>query len=57
MFKKARQKGFISWARLKNMELMKICLEGFKRTGDEMYWENAKIFGEWSKTFKKDLES
>lgn len=53
MIKNAREKGFLSELRINDMKVMKWCLEAYKDTKDEMYYEWAKVFGEWSKLHKK----
>jgi hypothetical protein len=53
MFKNIELKNFIKWVRIQNMEVMKICLLNYKRTGDEAMLEWAKVFGKWSEAFKE----
>ena len=38
------------------LRLMKHCLLRFKETGDEDYFNWAKVFGDWSKKYKKEIE-
>ena len=36
-----------------NLEVAKWCLQKFKETQDEFYYQQAKNFGEWSKLIKE----
>jgi hypothetical protein len=56
MFKNTDEKAFLTWVRIQDMEVMKWCLNKFKETEDDMYWEFAKKFGGWSKHWKKEIE-
>ena len=56
MLKNAYQKALIQDSRITSMNVMKWCLEMYKKTNDEVYWEWAKVFGEWSKLYKKQLD-
>ena len=57
MFKDISEKKNLIFFRLNNMEVMKHCLLRYKETQDERFWEYAEIFGNWSKKWKKELES
>lgn len=41
------------WWREFNLQLTKYLLERYKETKDEFYYQQAKIFGEWSKLIKE----
>lgn len=56
MFKNVERKQLYMEVRVVNMKIMKTCLEGFKRTGDEDYWKYAEIFGGWSKKNKQWID-
>ena len=56
MLKNAYTKSISHDLRIYQMNLMKYCLERYKETKDEDYWEWARKFGEWSKYYKKEIE-
>ena len=41
------------WWREYNLQLTKWCLEKYKETQNEEYYNWAKVFGEWSKLIKE----
>ncbi len=56
MFNNIEQKNDLTRTRVVNMQVMKHCLLRFKETGDEDYFNWAKVFGDWSKKYKKEIE-
>ena len=56
MFNNIEQKKYSTDARIMNMRVMKWCLERYKQTLDEDYFNWAKVFGDWSKKYKKEIE-
>jgi len=43
-------------ARIANLQVMKVCLRWYKETEDESWYTLAKEFGEWSLSFKKQID-
>lgn len=56
MFKNTYLKAVYQERRIIYMRGMKWCLEKFKETKNDLYWEWATKFGEWSKDTKKDID-
>lgn len=53
---KTKEKNSLLLSRVYNMKIMKYCLERYKETQDIDFWEWAKVFGDWSKLNKKQIE-
>ena len=54
MIQNAQEKFYdMQWRKI-NLEVMKWCLEKYKETQDEFYYQQAKNFGEWSVKIKKN---
>ena len=51
--KNSREQQFNIWWREFNLKLTKHCLEKYKETRLEFYLDNAKFFGQLSKTIKE----
>lgn len=56
MFKNSYKKSLLHDYRIINMKVMQMCLIRYNETQDEEYWEWAKVFGDWSKLYKKQIE-
>lgn len=55
MLNDAREKSFIQYVRLCDMEAMACALRMFKESGNEELYVWAMKMGEWSKYWKKEL--
>lgn len=56
MFNNIEQKNDLMKTRVVNMQVMKWCLNKYQETKDESYFDWAKVFGDWSKKYKKEIE-
>jgi hypothetical protein len=56
MLQNSHLKAILKERRVLYMKFMKHCLERFKETNDDFYWNWAMKFGEWSKETQKELD-
>lgn len=56
MIQHAHKKAILIEDRIINMKVMEYCLKRYQETKQEEFWEWAKIFGDWSKNYKKQIE-
>jgi len=57
MLNNAREKNFIQFVRLCDMEAMAVALRMYKETKNEEFYELAIKLGEWSKLWKQELST
>ena len=56
MLENTQERNTLLFLRKMNLLVLELCLKGYKRSGDEMYWENAIIFADNCERYKKELE-
>jgi len=56
MIENTHERNTLLFLRKINLRVLEICLKGYKRTEDEMYWENAVICAGNSERWKRELE-